>query len=198
MTKVVQILGVAPNVVETPTIEGVERWCSNVPRSYRLKGFKQALDTYTRWFNMHTLNHIKTRYPSAWNWYSHQSKPIYLHEANSDIPSSIAFPREQIQATFSTDGTPFKFFTCSVAWQIAFAIVEKFERIELWGFQLRREHQYDHERPCFFYWVEQARARGIEVYIPPDVEITEAGDPATYVGPLYGYEPHNEFYAATF
>ena len=188
----------APNLVSTPTTSGVERWCSNVPRSYRLKGFQEALHTYTRWFNVHTIKHIKQRYPSAYNWYTQQSKPIYLQEAQSDITSSITFPRHEIQAHFSTDGTPFKFFSCSAAWQIAFAIMEGFERIELWGFQLRRSHQYDWERPCFFYWIERARQEGIDVYLPPDVEITEPGNPSYYDGPLYGYEPHSEFYARSF
>lgn len=192
--KAVQILGLAPNIVDTPTLEGSERWCSGVPRSYRLKGFSQALTTYSRWFNVHTIRHITTRYPSAYNWYTHQSKPIYLQSQQPDIPSSIEFPRTAIQEYF--EGT--KFFTCSVAWQLAFAIMEGFTHIELWGFQLRREHQYDWERPCFFYWIEQARNRGIEVLIPPEVEITEPGDPTTYNGPLYGYEPHSDFYRQSF
>lgn len=197
MTRIVQILGTAPNLMDTPQTTG-ERWCSNVPRSYQIKGLKEAKTTYTRWFNLHTIHHIQTRYPSAYRWYQAQSKPIYLQEAQPDIPASITFPREQIQAAFSIDGKPNKFFTCSAAWQIAFAIIERFERIELWGFELRREHQYDHERPCFFYWVEQARSRGIEVYIPPNVEITAPGDPLSYDGPLYGFEPHSAFYKESF
>ena len=77
--------------------------------------------------------------------------------------------------------------------------MEGFDRIELWGFELRRDHQYDFERPAFFYWVEQARKRGIDVFIPEGVEITPPGDPSTYAtGPLYGFEPHSEAYKRTF
>lgn len=198
MTKVVQILGVAPNLMDTPMVEGVERWCSGRPRSYRIKGPKGILETYTRWFNVHTIRHIKARYLPGFEWYKLQEKPIYLQEAQPDVPSSITFPREEIQQYFAIDGKPNKFFTCSVSWQLAFAIKEGFERIELWGFMLSREHQYNWERPCFFYWIEQAKARGIDVYLPPDVEVTEPGDPKTYEGPLYGYEPHTEYYAKFF
>ena len=72
--------------------------------------------------------------------------------------------------------------------------MEGFERIELWGFALRdKPHKphncYKFERPCFFYWVKQARDRGIEVTYQKEVEKIpfEPGDPATYDGPLYGY-----------
>jgi hypothetical protein len=196
--KTVQILGLAPNLMDTPMTDGVERWCAGVPRSYRIKGPKAILTAYTRWFNVHTIKHIKTRYPSGFEWYSHQTKPIYLQEATPEVPASITFPREQIQQHFSINGQPNRFFTCSAAWLIAFAIMEGFERIELWGFQLRREHQYDWERPCFFYWIERAKQAGIEVILPPDLVITEPGSPDGYDGPLYGYEPHNEYYAASF
>lgn len=193
MASAVQILGTAPNLLDTPDTNG-ERWCSGNPRAYRIKGPKGVLETYTRWFNVHTTRHIKARHPNAYEWYTEQSKPVYLQQAEPDVPASIPFPRQAIQDHFGG----IKFFTCSVSWQLAFAIMEGFERIELWGFELRREHQYDWERPCFFYWVEQARSRGIDVFIPPGVEITEPGNPADYTGPLYGYEPHNEYYAEYF
>jgi hypothetical protein len=82
-----------------------------------------------------------------------------------------------------------RYFTFSAAWLIAFAIYEGFKRIELWGFMLsQRKPLYARERPCFFYWVEEARRRGIEVVYPAEVGEGEAGDPFEYTGPLYGYE----------
>lgn len=197
MKKTVQILGMAANLAETPDVPGAERWCAGKPRSYKVK-WKPALETYTRWFNMHTLRHIETVYPSAIFWLRDQGKPVYLQEPHPSIPTSRRFPREDIQAFFSQDGTPFRYFTCSATWFIALAIYEGFERIELWGFELKRDRQYDFERPCFFWWVEEARRRGIEVIIPPGVEITPGGDPASYTGPLYGFEPHNDIYRRTF
>ena len=194
---VVQILGTAPNLSETPTLSGAERWCGNHPRSYRIK-HPPAIQTYTRWFNVHTINHIKQRYPSGYAWYTKQTKPIYLQESQPDIPSSLAFPRHKLQQHFSIDGTPFRYFSCSVAWYIAFAIYEGFDCIELWGFELSLSHKYAYERPCFFYWVNRARSLGIDMFIPSNVIISEAGDPATYTGHLYGYEPHNDYYAKSF
>lgn len=195
--RTVQILGTGPNIIETPNSDA-ERWCANYHRAYRIR-FPEALTTWTRWFNLHTINHIKKRYPAGYRWYTEQSKPIYLQSAQEDISTSLAFPREELQAHFSIDGNPFRFFTCSVAWLMALAIYEGFERIELWGFHLSTtNYKYRFERPCFFYWINRARELGIDVYLPPNIEVTEAGDPATYDGWLYGWEPHTEYYAASF
>jgi hypothetical protein len=194
--KTVQILGLAPNIVNTPATTG-ERWCSNHHRSYRIK-WPAYKDTWTRWFNMHTKAHILHTYPGGYEWYKAQNRPIYLQEAQPDIPSSLTFPREELQNYFSLDGKPFRYFTGSVTWFIALAIMEGFERIELCGFQLKRDQQYDFERPGFFYWVERARQMGREVILPDDLEITPPGDPTNYTGPLYGYEPHSERYLRTF
>ncbi len=190
----------APNLALTPALtEGVERWCANAPRSYRIK-WAPALDTWTRWFNMHTKRHILLTYPKGYEWYTQQSKPIYLQEKQADIPSSIAFPRAEIQDYFGDSG---HYFAGSISWFVAFAIMEGFERIELYGFELKRDRQYDFERPCLSYWVNEARERGIEIFVPPDldgvpVDFGPPGDPSTYSGPLYGYEPHSDAYKRTF
>lgn len=192
-TDIVQILGMAPNIDATPDI-GAERWCSNNPRSYRIK-FPQVLKPgstqWTHWFNVHSQRHMLATYPHGYTWYTNQTKPIYLQEAQPDIPSSLTFPRHAIQAFFGGShlGSPGRYFTCSVTWQIAFAIyLQKFSRIELWGFELKREHQYDFERPGFFYWVTRAEQAGINVFLPDSVQRTDPGDPTLYTGPLYGFE----------
>ena len=82
---------------------------------------------------------------------------------------------------------------------MALAIYEGFEQIELWGFQLkntkaRYSECYTFERPAFFYWVKQARDRGIEVTYQHEIEKLPflPGDPTTYEGPLYGFSTKPE------
>ena len=91
-----------------------------------------------------------------------------------------------------------RYFTCTVTWLIALAIMEDFDRIELWGFQLvdKRSGNHAFERPAFFYWVDQARKRGIEVTYQREIDAIPfvVGDPATYSGPLYGYETKPELH----
>lgn len=202
MPSIVQIIGTAPNSRYITTVPGAERWCSNAVRSYGLN-CSSAQTTWTRWFNFHSKAHILKTYPESWELWKTADKPIYLQQTDPDIPMSLRFPREEIQNYFGgpQKGSPGRYFTCSVCWLLAFAIMQEYNKIELWGFILRdKPHKphncYKFERPCFFYWVQQARDRGIEVTYPKEVHQIpfEPGDPTTYTESLYGYcttEPHH-------
>ena len=161
----------------------------------------RALKEWTRYFNLHSRKWMDFKYPQGVEWYIKQGpdRPIYFQKHQPDIPGSKVFPREEIQQFFATPKGPNRYFSCTVTWQIAFAIYEGFERIELWGFALSDSKPnasdcYTHERPCFFYWVKQARDRGIEVVYQPEVMKIPfvPGDPDTYDGLLYGYETKPE------
>jgi hypothetical protein len=184
--KTVQILGTAPNLHHTLPLEDKERWGCNSPGIYTRRWRDgDLLHSWTRWFNMHSRRHMLSTYRDWYLWYGDQVAPkrIVLQEVQPDIPVSEAFPKDAIMQHFGT-----RYFTNSASWFIALAIYEGFERIELSGFMLRRDTQHDFERPCFFYWVEEARKRGIEVVLPADLEVSPPGNPDDYTGPLYGYE----------
>jgi len=199
--KVVRILGMAPNLSEMPpTPAGYEVWPSNSPKGYRLR-LPRIIDEneWTAWFNIHSRHHMEITYPRGLEWYKKQdpTKPIYTQKFWPDIPGCVVFPGPEIQEFFATATGPNRYFTCSVAWLVAFAIYKGFERIELWGFRLsdsKPNHAYTWERPCFFYWIQQARDRGIEVWYQPEIEALPfiVGDPSTYTGTLYGYETKPE------
>lgn len=166
------------------------------------------MNEWTRWFNLHSKEHMLQKYPDTYIYYRKyaEGRPVYLQKAQSDVPSSVEFPRQQIQEFFATNKGPNRFFSCSACWMIALAIMEGFERIELWGFALRNDkrnpgHCYEFERPAFFYWVKQARDRGIEVTLTKEVEAIpfEPGDPDKYDGLLYGYstKPEPDWNTAT-
>lgn len=194
--KTVRILGMAPNLRNTPpSPSGIEVWLCNNPKGYN-QNLRCVLVEWTRYFNLHSRRHMKSKYPAnGYRYYQEEGakgRLIVLQEAQPDIPGSIAFPRETLQEFFKTSDKPQRYFTCSVAWFIALAIYEGFERIELWGFELRpTKALYYIERPCFFYWVERARRFGVHVILPPELDTTkdaEPGDPNAYEGPLYGFE----------
>lgn len=199
--RTVRILGMAPNLSDTPpAVPGYEVWASNDPRGYIMRLPRTIREhEWTAWFNLHSRAHWLVTYPAGAAWYLRQdgTKPIYTQKFWPDLPGCIEFPRKEIQEYFATAKGPNRYFTCTVAWLVAFAIYKGFERIELWGFMLRDTKpngRWIAERANFFYWVEQARQRGIEVWYPPEVEAIpyEPGDPDTYTGPLYGYETKPE------
>lgn len=193
--KVVRIYGMAPNLSKTPPPEaGEEVWLSNWHKGY-LQRLPRALTEWTRYFNMHSKRHQLQKYPLGHTWYQDHAKDgrIVLRDPDPDIQPHEVFPKAEIQAFFSTtEGHPQRYFTCSVCWFIALAIYEGFERIELWGFEVRASKPaYAYERPCIAYWIYEAERRGITVWTPPEMirpTPEEAGDPNTYTGPLYGFD----------
>jgi hypothetical protein len=193
-TKVVRILGNASNLaLMPPTPSGWEVWACNQKRGYN-KWLPRIIDDseWTRWFNLHSRKHMLATYPRDFGWYFEQTKPIYFQKHQPDIPTSHTFPRQQLQAYFPDDG---HYFTCSAAWLIALAIYEGFDRIELWGIEIaKRKWSYSWERPCMFYWIRKAESLGIEVWRPDglDWDLSEAGSPADYIGPLYGFDTKPE------
>ena len=202
--KTVRILGSAKNLRDVPaeTPEGVEVWLSNNPTTTLLR-CPRAINYWTRWFNLHSKKHIVGTYPSAWSYYKDEAKgrPVYLLKAQPDIPTSVAFPYKAIQEAFATAKGPNRYFTCSICWLIAFAIMEGFERIELWGFELRDTtpgSAFAWERPCVAYWIQVAKDRGVNVFYQDEItRLYEAGkmtpgDPDEFTDRLYGYETKPE------
>lgn len=195
--KTVRIMGTAPNLRNAPPPpDGVEVWCANSNRSYRRRNAHIVQeDRWTRWFNLHGKPHMIKTYPETYNWYKKQTKPIIMQRVRPDIPASQAFPREAIQNFFPSPMNAY--FTCSGSWLIALAIMEGFERIELWGFEIRpTKPAFAWERPNVFFWIEEAKKRGVDVWLPPELRPLapdeKIGDPATYNGPLYGYDTKME------
>lgn len=206
--RTVQILGAAPNLKDCPVAlpSDTERWCLNNPAIYRNHLYPAALDTYTRWFNLHPRKQVDKLYKQGVVWYRTQDKPIYLQEASADIPTSRTFPKDDIQWAFAIDGAPMRYFTSSLAWCMAYAIfLEEFDCIDLKGFFLSQtrapigddtelrpgDSLHGRQRPCAAYWVQRARDAGLIVRYPPEVDTFGPfvpGDARRYAGPLYGYE----------
>ena len=182
--KIVQLIGTCPmNVRKTPAkVEGVERWCANDPKTYMRVRFPEALKTWTRWFNVHSPEHIRQRHPQFMHWAKQQdgTRHIYTRDVTPDIPGNVVFPGPALQRHFNDS-----YFTHQAAWLVAFAVYEGFERIELWGYQFGEgamtERKYAFERPCIQYWVGRARQAGVEVITPPEANLCHADY-------LYGYD----------
>ena len=200
--KTVRIYGTAANLARTPppSSKGVEVWLCNGILAYQRR-LPVSMQEWTRWFNLHSREHMIKTYPDSYNFYRKHAngRPIYLQKVQPDIPTSVEFPRKEIQEYFATAKRPNRFFTCSACWMIALAIMEGFDRIELWGFELRDNKRnpgecFKFERPAFFYWVKQARDRGIVVTLTKEAEALPflPGDPDNYTGLLYGYSTKAE------
>jgi hypothetical protein len=61
------------------------------------------------------------------------------------------------------------FFTSTIAYALCYAILEKVDRIRLYGLEIwagSDANEYCYQRPCIDFWIAFAIARGIKVEVP--------------------------------
>jgi len=99
-------------------------------------------------------------------------KPIYMQYWHEDVPNSIAYPlREVCDEHFKNirrgDAT-LKYFTSTFAYMMGIALLDGFERVELYGFEMAATDEYIEQKGCAEFWMGLAMGLGVELYIPPD------------------------------
>jgi hypothetical protein len=61
----------------------------------------------------------------------------------------------------------------------ALALLEGYRRIEIYGFEMSDELEYEKQRPCGEFWIGMAMGMGVEIYTPDNCQLLN--------GELYGY-----------
>lgn len=103
--------------------------------------------------------------------------PIYLLEADPDVPTSVAYPVDEVKKLVG--GNPY--LESSVGYMLALAILENADRIGIWGVDLSLDEEYAYQRPNTEYLIGLARGRGIKVFVPPDAALlSSAWDSGRY------------------
>ena len=178
--KKVAIVGYTPTRVYAPYgDESWEIWGLN--DLYRFKS-KSDVQRWTRWFNMHQDRpsaQSRTPYSSCLKEYAKWDCPVYLQEKHPDVPNSVRFPVEKAIEQFGG------YFTNSISYMIAFAIMEGFKEIGIWGVDMATDSEYNHQRPSCEYFLGIAKGKGISIYVHPAADLLKART-------LYGYETHKE------
>lgn len=173
MRKIV-LLGTAPSSMALAPF-GNPEWevwaCS--PGTYSLvvnNGVK-----FDRFFELH-------RWEPHQEWFSEGYRkflmefpnPVIMSDVVPEIPSCTLLPWQELVAKYG----PY-FFTSSLAWMMAMAIEEGATTIALYGVDMAASSEYENQRLGCQYFATIARARGIEVGVPPESDLFR---PA----PLYG------------
>ena len=104
--------------------------------------------------------------------------PVITQKKHKLLPTAIPFPIDEM---------PFKYFTNSIAYMVAYAIHKKATEIELFGVAMLYHEEYTKQVPCVEFWLGYAMAKGIKVTVhgPTNIFSTEP-----YRG-LYGYDWDN-------
>lgn len=122
---------------------------------------------FDRWFEVHNRKDLDTDAQHI-EALSKFDIPVYMQDSYPDIPASVPFPRDAIIKHFGVD-----YFTSSIAWEIAYAVMLGAEAIHVYGVDMAQDTEYAEQRPCCEFWMGIAKGRGIEVYVPPTSDLTK-------------------------
>lgn len=152
-----------------------ERWGLNYLQRDR---FAFDVPRWDRWFDLHNWerDRLAVQQPEIWAWYQQQTQPIYTWTPHPDVPASVAYPLDRIQAEWPGD----RDFACSLSWMLALAIVEGFTDVDLFWCPMQ-DPEHAAFVPSVRYWMGMARGRGMTVTVHGwSLLVPE--------GPLYGVE----------
>lgn len=97
--------------------------------------------------------------------------PVYMQQQWPIIPNAAIYPAKEIFSKFGN------YFTNTISYMIALAIMEGFKTIGIWGVDMavssvvRSQDEYSHQRPSCEYFIGLARGLGIEVIIPDQCDL---------------------------
>lgn len=149
-----------------------------------------ALPRVTKWYELHALCDMMAAENQPWcipyfAWLRAQPFPIYMQEPNEYIPQAIIFPWKELIEQFGPN--PKKglanWFTSTVAWMMAHAIVQMKEgdEIAIFGVDMAAtEEHYSSQKAGCQRFIEIAKERGIKVTVPYESCLGK-----TF--PIYGY-----------
>lgn len=86
--------------------------------------------------------------------------PVYMRD-RSKHPLAIQYPEQEMKAEF-----PEPWFTSSIAYILAYAIMKKPEAIGIWGILQESESEYAYQRCGTQSFLWEAHKRGIDVLVP--------------------------------
>lgn len=132
------------------------------------------------------------RDPNHVNWLRETAKacPVYLMKAQPEVPDALVLPREEIYQYFrDATGRPIKYFTNTISWMIAMAVMELAPRengfralegatIGVWGVDMMVSggagSEYGYQRPSCEFLLGWAAGAGIGIHVPDESELLKS------------------------
>lgn len=140
-------------------------------------GMHPACTRVTRWFELHPLSQPDiVADPGYLRWLADINVPVELIRPDPRIPKGVAYPYEAMLQEFG----PY-FFTSSIAWILARAIVERPHTIGLWGIDMNANDEYQLQRPGCHFFIREALKLGIQVFVPDQSDLAEPAAPYGFI-----------------
>src|SRR3990172_9538950 len=157
----VYIVGFAPSWPSTPwTDPSAELWGMNA--LHKVAGNRP----WSRWYQLHDIDthHPQDRAEHV-AWLRNSNVPIVMWEESvakyiHELPNAVPYPKQAVLAHFGT------YFTNTVSWMIAQAILEHRTKIGVYGVDMAQETEYGVQRPSCEFFLGWARGAGIQIDLP--------------------------------
>jgi hypothetical protein len=119
---------------------------------------------FDRTFEMHDMADLARQYSplSAHLERIRECSRLYMAEAYPEVPDSIRFPIEAVEADVGD------YLSSSIAYLMTLAIHERAEEISIHGVHMESSGEWHTQRPNMEYLIGFARGRGIKVHIAPE------------------------------
>ena len=146
---------------DAPYHDGItEIWAFN-SSAMRMKRLDRA-------FQMHSRQIIAEESKEYNEWLRNTEIPVYMKERYKDIPASVAYPFDKVFSLtekMQCKERPLRYFTSTLPFTIALAIVEDRPKISLYGIELALGEEWRNQREGVTFWTGFAGGRGIEIEI---------------------------------
>lgn len=114
--------------------------------------------------------HIRVRWalqvPKRLERYKHLPLPLYMQEAHNDLPTSIAYPLEEVGDLVGRNAEGKPYIESTVAYMLGRALLKGAERIGIYGVEMASTGEWAYQRPNMEYLIGFARGRGVKVFLP--------------------------------
>jgi hypothetical protein len=136
--------------------------------------FPEASPRINLWFELH--KNYKELHKPWYDWALEKQPPVMMIEKQPELTRSMEYPLDDAVTLFG------RYFTSTVAYMMALAIMRRPEKIGLFGIDMMLGTEYEYQRPCCEYLIGVARGYGIETIVPKESALLKSD------GGLYGYE----------
>ena len=140
------------HIAESPDKLTDEKWVGREANAY---------------FQLHPIKYLKRcvgqsegdRLHYEWLTQPHNF-PIYCYDKYAEFPASVRYPQEEVYKRFG------KFFTSTFAFQAALAILQGYQHMEIYGFDMNNDTEYREQRDSAEYFIGLMQDLGISIYLP--------------------------------
>jgi hypothetical protein len=146
----------------------------------------RILEMHPVWLQARSQKPEYEKVRQHWEWLkSNTTTPVYMLSKHPQVPMSVRYPLEEVQAMLPESRRK-SVLTSSFDYLMGLAVIEGYDRIEAYGFEMGSDTEYRYQREGASYWIGYCDAHGIEVVLPTNTALLSKR--------LYGYEGGSMIY----